>query len=84
MRNAHQSPVRPSYSGGAAWPVPAPGRMTRPSTMPMTTETSEVMPNHRMVCQARRAALVTLERLAIEATTAKKTSGMTADFSSDT
>ena len=40
-----------------------------------------VIANHSSVCQARRAAFVTFARLAIEATTAKKISGMTAALS---
>ena len=62
----------------------APGCMTAPTMMPMTTEKNAVMANHNRVCQARRAALVTLRRFAIEVTTAVNTSGGMSSFSSCT
>ena len=83
-RKAHQLPVLPSYSGGAAWPVPTPGCMTAPITSPITTAMNEVMANHSRVLAASRAALVTCARFAIEATTAKNTRGTTAARSSET
>src|SRR5699024_4247237 len=45
--------------------------------MPIATETRAVIANHSSVCPANRAALVTLPRLATDATIAVKISGGT-------
>ena len=47
----------------------------------MDTAKNAVMANQMRVLTARRAALVTCARLEMEATTAVKTSGITAAFS---
>lgn len=50
--------------------------------MPAMTEKKAVMANHTRVDTARRAAPVTLRRLATEVTTAAKTSGGMSSLSS--
>src|SRR5690606_9549371 len=59
----------------------SPGEVSAPSAMPTETAMSEVIANHSRVFQARRAALVTLRRFAIEVTIARKISGGTSAFS---
>ena len=62
----------------------SPGRSTSPSTMPIDTAMSAVIANQASVFHARRAALVTSRRLAMDATMARNTSGGTIARSSVT
>ena len=83
-RNAVQLPV---FSGSAAeaasTEVPTPGLSTSATRMPpRTTDRNEVTANQMSVLTARRAAPVTLRRLATEVITAATTSGGTISFSS--
>ena len=81
VRKSSQPTSLAWYDAGAVWPVPTPGCSTTPTARPMSTAMRLVMANHSRVLAARRAALVTWARLAMEATTAKKTSGTTVAFS---
>ena len=78
----HEPVDEGSAAVAASTEVFAPGLITRPTRMPMTTEKNAVMANHTRVCTARRAALVTWRRLAIEVTTAVNTSGGISSLSS--
>ena len=82
VMKAHQEPVLDGALPSPVTVVCAPGCSTRPRTMPMITEMKAVIANHSRVLPARRAALVTLRRLAIDAMTAVNTSGTTATVSS--
>jgi hypothetical protein len=84
-RKSHQEPVE----SGAVWAAAStlllrPGCVTRPRVMPIVTAISAVIPNHRRVCPARRAALVTFLRLAMLTITAVTISGGTSARSSVT
>ena len=80
-----QEPVEEGSAALAASTVEfTPGLTTRPTMMPMITEKNAVMANQTNVCTARRAALVTWRRLAMEVTTAVKTRAGMSSFSSCT
>jgi len=78
LRNPSHEPSLPEYVPGCSWPVPTPGCAMTPSSMPITTAINAVMANHNRVFHARRAALETSRRLAMEEITAVTTSGTTA------
>src|SRR5699024_5138452 len=78
VRKSSHDPLRPMSSPSSAVSVVLfPGLATRATPSPMTTDASAVIPNHRRVCPARRAALVTFRRLATEAMIAVMISGGT-------
>src|SRR5690625_881511 len=78
VRKSSHDPVREgSKPSSAVTEVLWPGLKTKPRAIPTATDASAVTPNHSSVWPARRAALVTLPRVAIEATIAVKISGGT-------
>ena len=82
LRKSIQPPwVEEASAASAETPEPSPGLVTAPSPMPIATAMRAVIANHRSVFPARRAALVTLRRLAIEVMIARKISGGTRAFS---
>ncbi|GAA0995572.1 hypothetical protein GCM10009551_060910 [Nocardiopsis tropica] len=82
VRKAHQEPELEGALPSPVTVVCSPGCSTRPKMMPITTAMNAVIANHTSVLAASRAALVTLRRLAIDATTAVTTRGTTATVSS--
>ena len=83
VMNAHHEPeLLGSFAASAATSVREPGSVIRPTMMPMITAMKAVIANQSKVCTARRAALATWRRLAMELTMAVNTSGITATVSS--
>ena len=85
LRKSSQPPTLSALPMASAVPCrPAPGCTIRPMARPILTAISAVIANQSRVWPARRAALSSARRLAIDATIAAKTRGGTIAFKSET